>query len=149
MQQHWPKSKSTSKLQITDALKVGDQCSNVRLVFIQIAKAACTGLKENTIKIWEYLCGVFSTLVVIFSEDSRECSIELWTTPWLLCQWILGVMTYMKNIFTTFLVTAWNLSHCCLSHRVNADLGFFLWPFSTLCLPLDCEEYFFRKDKLP
>ena len=38
------------KLQITDALKVGDQCGNVRLAFIQIAKAACTRLKENTIK---------------------------------------------------------------------------------------------------
>ena len=138
MQQPWPKSKSTSNFQITDALKVGDQCSNVRLAFIQISKAACARLKENTINIWEYLCRVFSTSVVIFSEDFLECSVELWTTPWLLCHWIRGVMTSMKNIFTAFLVSAWNLSHCCLSHRVNAVLGFFLWPFSTLCIPLGC-----------
>ena len=40
-----------------------------------------------------------------------------------------------KNIFTTFPVTVWNLSHCCLSHRVNADLEIFLGLFQ-LCASL-------------
>ena len=61
MQHHWPKSNSTSKLQITDALKVGDQCSNVRLAFIQTAKAACTGSRKTLSK-FENICVGYSVL---------------------------------------------------------------------------------------
>lgn len=125
-------SKSTSKHQITDvhkkALKSGDQCWNsVILAFIQFAKAACTRLKENTMKIWNYLHGAFNTSFIIFSEGFLECSDDLQTTPWLLCHCVLGVMIPVKRVFSSPCpVTVWNLTHWCLSHRVHADLEIFI-----------------------
>lgn len=79
MQQPWPKSKSTSNLQITDALKVGDQCSNVRLAFIQIAKAACARLKE-TPSTFENICVGYSVLQLSFS---RKISWNVLLSCWL------------------------------------------------------------------